>query len=92
MFSRYTSLDIDECSANSHSCDANAICNNTPGSYNCMCKPGYTGDGKSCAGKRINPLQTGGGGEGGSTHGILIRELTTAMVRGYRREGGQVGI
>ena len=37
--------DIDECSSNSHSCDANAVCNNTRGSYNCSCKPGFSGDG-----------------------------------------------
>ncbi len=31
-------------------CDANAVCSNSPGSYTCACKPGYTGDGKTCAG------------------------------------------
>ena len=41
-------LDIDECSSNSHSCDANAVCNNTRGSYTCACKLGYSGDGKNC--------------------------------------------
>ena len=43
--------DIDECSTNSHSCDANAVCNNTVGSYACACKAGYTGDGRTCTGK-----------------------------------------
>ena len=43
--------DIDECSTNSHSCDANAVCNNTVGSYVCACKAGYTGDGRTCTGK-----------------------------------------
>lgn len=40
-------LDIDECSSSSHSCDVNG-CRNTRGSYFCKCKPGYSGDGKSC--------------------------------------------
>ena len=43
-------LDADECSTNSHSCDVNAVCSNTRGSYTCTCKAGYTGDGKSCTG------------------------------------------
>ncbi|XAR55803.1 Non-specific serine/threonine protein kinase [Bertholletia excelsa] len=39
--------DIDECvDSNSNDCDANAICINTPGSFNCTCKDGYTGDGR----------------------------------------------
>ena len=43
--------DIDECSSNSHSCDVNAVCNNTRGSYTCACKLGYSGDGYNCTGK-----------------------------------------
>ena len=43
--------DINECSSSSHSCDVNAVCSNTEGSYTCSCKPGYLGDGKSCVGK-----------------------------------------
>ena len=46
----YLIIDIDECSSNSHSCDANAVCNNTHGSHTCRCKAGYTGDGQSCSG------------------------------------------
>ena len=44
-------LDRDECSSNTHSCDVNAVCSNTNGSYNCVCKAGFSGDGKSCHGK-----------------------------------------
>ena len=32
-------------------CDVNADCINTEGSFECVCKPGYTGDGKDCEGK-----------------------------------------
>ena len=42
------SLDIDECSNKTHTCDVNAVCSNTQGSHNCTCKPGYSGDGKKC--------------------------------------------
>ena len=42
--------DADECSNNDHSCDVNAVCSNTVGSYACACKAGYTGDGGTCNG------------------------------------------
>ncbi|KAL2500470.1 Wall-associated receptor kinase 2 [Forsythia ovata] len=35
--------DIDECKNNP--CNENGICTNTPGSFSCSCKRGYTGDG-----------------------------------------------
>ena len=45
--------DIDECNAANNSCIENAWCNNTQGSFNCFCKPGYDGDGHNCTGKII---------------------------------------
>ena len=42
--------DIDECDKGTHSCSFNAVCNNTKGSYNCTCKPGYEEDGDNCKG------------------------------------------
>ena len=44
-------IDVDECMASSPMRHENAFCNNTLGSYNCTCKPGYYGDGKTCKGK-----------------------------------------
>eukprot|EP00494_Astrolonche_serrata_P022840 UN23097 len=32
----------------SHSCSVHATCDNKPGTYKCMCKDGYQGDGKQC--------------------------------------------
>ena len=42
--------DIDECSAESSPCDENAECTNSDGSFSCLCKQGFTGDGKTCQG------------------------------------------
>ncbi|XP_047130543.1 multiple epidermal growth factor-like domains protein 8 isoform X1 [Hydra vulgaris] len=39
--------DINECALNIFSCDINAYCVNTMYSYECKCKQGYIGDGKS---------------------------------------------
>uniref|UniRef100_A0A665WXL8 Signal peptide, CUB and EGF-like domain-containing protein 1 n=1 Tax=Echeneis naucrates TaxID=173247 RepID=A0A665WXL8_ECHNA len=42
------SADSDECAEGSDDCHIDALCQNTPKSYNCICKPGYKGDGKQC--------------------------------------------
>lgn len=40
--------DIDECKdPNLNDCDVNAICINTPGSFNCSCIDNYFGDGRT---------------------------------------------
>ncbi|XP_045148922.1 signal peptide, CUB and EGF-like domain-containing protein 3 [Echinops telfairi] len=40
--------DVDECVEGTDHCHIDAICQNTPRSYKCTCKSGYTGDGKHC--------------------------------------------
>ena len=46
-------LDINECVTEEHNCDAiHAYCNNTKGSFACLCEPGYTGDGINCTGNK----------------------------------------
>jgi cysteine-rich repeat protein len=43
-----TCADVDECDQQTDDCDVNAICKNTVGAFNCTCKNGYEGNGKSC--------------------------------------------
>ncbi|KAK6482756.1 signal peptide protein [Huso huso] len=40
--------DADECSEATDDCHIDALCQNTPKSFKCICKPGYKGDGKQC--------------------------------------------
>ena len=42
--------DIDECKDKSDNCDINAVCTNIPGSFDCLCKDGFEGDGTTCDG------------------------------------------
>ena len=46
--------DIDECDKRngpSGRCGANSVCTNTPGGFNCECKPGFSGNAfKQCIG------------------------------------------
>ena len=46
----YYFIDIDECSQRSHTCDKNATCTNTDGSFKCQCEIGFSGDGHTCKG------------------------------------------
>ena len=49
----FTVSDIDECTR-ATTCDSNAACTNTPGSFTCTCNQGYTGDGATCEGTDSN--------------------------------------
>lgn len=49
--------DVDECVEGTDSCHIDAICQNTPKSYKCICKSGYTGDGKHCKGRGTTLLE-----------------------------------
>ena len=49
-------VDINECLQSPSVCHSNATCNDNDGSYECMCKEGYTGDGKICIGMYVDPL------------------------------------
>ena len=45
--------DIDECLYENDDCDVEerANCSNTVGSFSCICKDGFMGDGKTCTGE-----------------------------------------
>ena len=45
---RFNLADINECIEGTSNCSADAVCNNTKGSYNRTCKRGYYGDGNIC--------------------------------------------
>ena len=47
-------IDIDECLEMTDNCSKNADCMNTVGSFECVCKPGFTGDGVTCDGKKAH--------------------------------------
>lgn len=48
-------VDVDECSEGTDDCHIDAICQNTPKSYKCLCKPGYKGEGRQCEGEPRPP-------------------------------------
>ena len=50
----FTTADIDECDENS--CDTNADCINTTGSFTCTCNQGYSGNGLTCIGMQMHIL------------------------------------
>ncbi|XP_031554901.1 uncharacterized protein LOC116291815 isoform X2 [Actinia tenebrosa] len=58
-FGQSCEKDIDECASNNlHNCtleNPGVKCNNTPGSFKCICAEGYVGDGINCA----NPVCLG---------------------------------
>ncbi len=40
--------EIDECALGTAGCASDATCTNTPGSFTCACKPGFSGNGLTC--------------------------------------------
>ena len=53
QLSLFTLVDVNECSDSSHSCDADADCSNTAGSYTCRCRAGFYGNGFDCTGRTV---------------------------------------
>ena len=51
-FTFFFFTDIDECTTQAHDCSSNGICTNVKGSFQCVCEPGFTGDEKTCSGRK----------------------------------------
>lgn len=50
----FTYSDFNECDTGNVTCHENAECYNTEGSYQCICRLGFTGDGLiNCTGKNL---------------------------------------
>ncbi|XP_019647161.1 PREDICTED: uncharacterized protein LOC109487598 [Branchiostoma belcheri] len=41
-------IDVNECDTDADNCHIHATCHNSEGSFNCVCNPGYQGNGTSC--------------------------------------------
>lgn len=50
--------DIGECVEGTHDCHINATCMDTFGSYECACKEGFSGDGRTCTSKLVHEADT----------------------------------
>jgi alpha-tubulin suppressor-like RCC1 family protein len=55
-----------ECTLGLANCDVNAICTDTPDSFTCACKPGFSGDGTTCLAAYVAV-------SGGARHTCAIR-------------------
>ena len=49
-------LDIPECALGHDDCHVNATCSETPGSFECTCNQGFSGDGRDCQGNFLLPF------------------------------------
>ena len=49
-FCYFALTDVDECTLSEHTCNDNANCTDTDGSFNCTCREGYEGNGFNCTG------------------------------------------
>lgn len=53
LLSLFSVPDVDECVESPAACDGQDVCDNTLGSYKCVCPPGYRGNGTHCEGKQL---------------------------------------
>ena len=75
--------DIDECSAETSLCDKNADCKNSDGSHSCICKQGFTGDGRACEGIVTIQFNTVQFDEGGNRKDFVFISGFSVMISPY---------
>ncbi|KAL4713575.1 hypothetical protein ACJJTC_006163 [Scirpophaga incertulas] len=85
LIGRLCELDIDECARSPKICN-NGVCVNVPGSYQCYCRPGYTGD--SCE-QDIDECLSSPCKNGGTCHNLENNYECTCM-EGF--EGKDCGV
>ena len=77
---------IDECASGGHDCHADATCTDTPGSWDCVCNSGYSGDGVTCA--DVDECLTDNGGcDANATCTNTAGSRTCACNSGYSGDG-----
>ena len=69
---------MDECARGVDFCHENATCNNTEGSYTCICDSGYTGNGLCCTSKFYFPTISDTADTIYTVH-IIIQMLMSAL-------------
>ena len=85
-------LDRNECILG-HKCHSNATCSNTIGSYDCLCKASYRGDGKYCEWYRGRDIEFLSGDfpsvrvKHTDLSGILWRIKETRIMLTYKEQG-----
>lgn len=52
-------VDINECHSRTDNCDTNAYCINTHGSFRCICRAGFIGNGVTCTAQQTQPCRPG---------------------------------
>ena len=64
--------DINECAEDLDDCHPDADCTNTIGSYQCRCRPGFTGNGRQCQLAQMDVNECAGGRNNCSSNAICI--------------------
>ena len=80
--------DIDECSSGSNDCHQNATCVNTAGHYDCICKPGLTGNGRNCSVEAIFFFICQTTTEGVFSHSLPPTNLLHPLKKAWWQERG----
>lgn len=76
---------INECNGTNTQCDPNAVCQDTEGSFSCICESGYNGTGLSC--QDINECDISSNCQGTSTCSNTNGSFTCNCTTGFSYNG-----